>query len=144
MNLAPSGATATDVEPAKGVFVGNRWRPSRSGKTIDVVAPATGSLFARIAQGDAGDVNDAVAAARKAFAEGAWGRLAPVERGRLLLKLGQMILDQADALALIEARDTGKPMKQARADIAACARYFEFYGGAADKLGGETIPFLNG
>ena len=63
---------------------------------------------------------------------------------RLLTKLGGLILDHFDELAEIEAMDTGKPMKQARNDITACARYFEFYGGAADKIHGDTIPFLTG
>lgn len=130
--------------PAKGVFIDNRWRPAHSGATIDIVAPAEGRAFARIAAGDAADIDAAVAAARHAFEEGAWGRLSAVERGRLLSKLGFAILDHADELTALEARDCGKPMRQARADILACARYFEFYGGAADKLHGETIPFLPG
>jgi aldehyde dehydrogenase (NAD+) len=129
--------------PAKGIFVDNRWRPSHSGRSIEVHDPATGKVFAEIAAGDATDVEAAVMAARRAF-EGVWSRLAAAERGRLLSRFGQAVLDHADELAALEAQDTGKPLKQARADIAACARYFEFYGGAADKLHGETIPFLNG
>jgi aldehyde dehydrogenase (NAD+) len=132
------------VEPAKGVFINNRWQPCDSGKTIDVYAPAEGKVFARIASGDARDIDLAIAAARRAFTEGPWGRLTAVERGRLLSKLGLLIADHEDELTRIEARDTSKPMKQARADIQACARYFEFYGGAGDKFHGETIPFMNG
>lgn len=133
-----------DLTSAKGVFIGNRWLPSQSGKTIDVIAPADGKVFTKIAAGNAADIDAAVKAARLAADEGAWSRMSAVERGRLLLKLSAAISDRADELAQLEARDTGKPMKQARADIAACARYFEFYGGAADKLHGETIPFLPG
>jgi aldehyde dehydrogenase (NAD+) len=143
MTTETAKRTAT-IEPAKGVFIDNRWRPSASGRVVDVYAPAEGKVFARIAAGDAADIDAAVAAARKAHETGAWGRLAAAERGRLLSKLGQIVLDRAEELAVLEARDTGKPMKQARADVQACARYFEFYGGAADKLHGETIPFLNG
>ena len=65
------------------------------------------------------------------------GRMSAVERGRLLSKLAVLVADHAEELALLEARDTGKPMKQARADMVATARYFEFYGGAADKAGAE-------
>jgi aldehyde dehydrogenase (NAD+) len=133
-----------DLTSAKGVFIGNRWLPSQSGKTIDVIAPADGKVFTKIAAGNAADIDAAVKAARHAADEGAWSRMSAIERGRLLLKLSAAISDRADELAQLEARDTGKPMKQARADIAACARYFEFYGGAADKLHGETIPFLPG
>jgi aldehyde dehydrogenase (NAD+) len=66
------------------------------------------------------------------------------ERGRILTKLGQLVLARIDDLAAIEAMDVGKPMKQARADVLALARYMEFYGGAADKVMGETIPYLDG
>lgn len=134
----------TKIAPAKGIFIDNRWRPSSSGATIDVHAPAEGAVFAQIAAGGAADIDMAVTAARKAFESGGWGRLTAVERGRLLSRLGHLVLDHIDELTAIEARDTSKPMKQARADILACARYFEFYGGAADKFHGETIPFLNG
>ena len=68
----------------------------------------------------------------------------PAEKGRLLAKLAREILDRAEELALTEARDCGKPLRQARADVAACARYFEFYGGASDKLMGDTIPYPTG
>jgi aldehyde dehydrogenase (NAD+) len=100
-------------------------------------------MFARIARGTAPDVDAAVAAARSAFDEG-WGRMPAAERGRLLAQLSEKILEHRAELAELEARDTGKPMKQARADIVATARYFEYYGGAADKLHGEVIPFLEG
>ena len=129
---------------AKGVFVNNRWRPGASGRTVPVVAPAEGRAFAAIAAGNAADVDAAVTAARAAFEDGAWGKMSAVERGRLLSKLAVLVADHAEELARLEARDTGKPMKQARADMVATARYFEFYGGAADKAHGETIPFLPG
>lgn len=128
---------------AKGIFIDNEWRPGSSGQTVAIHAPAEGEPFAEIAAGNDRDVDEAVAAARRAF-DGAWGRLTAAERGRLLARLGHLVLDHADELIALEARDTGKPMKQGRADIEACARYFEFYGGAADKLHGDTIPFLSG
>jgi aldehyde dehydrogenase (NAD+) len=106
-------------------------------------SPSDGKEIGRIARGTAADVDKAVAAARRAF-EGVWGNMAAVERGRLLSKLGALILEHHEELAQIEAADTGKPLTQARTDVTVCARYFEFYGGAADKLHGETIPYLNG
>jgi len=124
-------------------FINGRHVSGRTGETMSVVAPATGEEFTRIACGSAEDVDDAVKAARAAY-EGAWGRLTAAERGRLIAKLGQKVLDRFDELAQTEAQDTGKPMAQARADIEATARYFEFYGGAADKVHGHVIPFLNG
>src|SRR5882672_5435485 len=76
--------------------------------------------------------------------DGAWGKLAPVERGRSLARIAAAIADHADELMLLEARDCGKPLAQARADVTACARYFEFYAGAPDKLHGATIPYPGG
>jgi aldehyde dehydrogenase (NAD+) len=135
---------AAPIPPARGVFIDNRWLPSASGRTLDVVAPAEGQPFAQIASGNAADIDFAVKAARRAFDTGVWGRLTAAERGRLLRRLGEAVEADSENLARLEARDTGKPMSQARSDIAAAARYFEFYGGAADKFHGETIPFLAG
>jgi aldehyde dehydrogenase (NAD+) len=67
-----------------------------------------------------------------------------LERGRILTRLGQLVLEKTEDLAALEAADVGKPLKQARADAIALARYMEFYGGAADKVHGETIPYLDG
>ena len=122
-------------------YIGGAWMAASSGGTIDVLSPSDGRVFSRIADGNAVDIDRAVRAARASFS-GEWGATAPVDRGRILSRLSALILAHADELADIEGRDTGKPMSQARADIAACARYFEFYGGAADKLHGETIPYL--
>ena len=125
-------------------LIGGKLQPASDGRTLDMISPSDGHAFASIARGTRDDVDTAVAAARRAFEEGAWGRMAAVERGRLMAKLGEAILVHHEELAQLEAHDCGKPMKQARADITAAARYFEFYGGAADKFHGETIPFLDG
>jgi aldehyde dehydrogenase (NAD+) len=124
-------------------FIGNRWVAPITGATLPMIDPSDGRPFAAIAFGTAEDIDRAVQAAEHAR-DGIWGRLAPAEKGRLLAKLARAIVDHADELALIEARDCGKPLKQARADAAACARYFEFYGGAPDKLHGATIPYAAG
>ena len=124
-------------------FINNRWVSPASGESIPVIDPSDGQVFETIARGNTADIDQAVSAARAAY-EGEWGRLNAVERGRLMQKLAQTMSDHAEELAQIEARDCGKPLKQARADAAACARYFEFYGGAADKLHGETIPYQPG
>lgn len=129
---------------AQGIFVNNQWRPASTGKSIPVVAPADGVVFAEIAAGGAADIDMAVTAARSAFEGGAWSKMTATERGRLLMRLAQLIEDRAESLATLEAKDTGKPMRLARGDIAALARYFEYYGGAADKMHGEMIPFLDG
>jgi aldehyde dehydrogenase (NAD+) len=124
-------------------FVGNRWIAPAEGATLPMIDPSDGRPFATIASGTAADTDAAVRSARRAFG-GIWGRLAPAEKGRLLAKLARAIDEHADELAQIEARDCGKPLAQARNDVAACARYFEFYGGACDKLHGETLPYPAG
>jgi len=125
-------------------LIGGKWQPASDGRTVDMVSPSDGQAFARIARGSKADVDAAVKAARHAFEEGAWGKMTAVERSRLMMKLGEAILANHEELSELEARDCGKPMKQARADITSAARYFEFYGGAADKYHGDTIPFLDG
>ncbi|HEY1720559.1 MAG TPA: aldehyde dehydrogenase family protein [Magnetospirillaceae bacterium] len=128
---------------AAAILIDGDWRPSASGASIPVIDPSDGQPFTEIAQGNKEDIDRAVASARKAF-EGAWGKITPVDRGRILMRLSRLILDHHKELADLECRDTGKPIQQAQADITACARYFEYYGGAADKLHGETIPYLDG
>jgi aldehyde dehydrogenase (NAD+) len=115
-----------------------------SGERIDVLCPSDGKVFASIPASGAADVDRAVKAARRAFDEGPWAKTPAVERGRLLTRLGQMVEANATELAALESRDTGKPLRQGRADVAAAMRYYEFYGGAADKIHGDTIPFLDG
>ncbi|SCZ06167.1 aldehyde dehydrogenase family protein [Microvirga guangxiensis] len=135
---------AAEIRAAKGAFINNEWVPVSTGRTVPVVAPAEGVVFAEIAASGPADVDLAVKAARAAYESGPWSQLNPIERGRLLQKLGRLILENIDELAALEARDCGKPMRLARGDVEAIARYFEFYGGAADKVHGEQIPFLNG
>jgi aldehyde dehydrogenase (NAD+) len=135
--------TMSTIRARSEILVHGDWRAASSGETIAVVNPSDGQTIGAIARGGAADIDLAVAAARKS-ADGAWGRMPAVERGRLLTKLARAIADRHDVLSLAEAADTGKPARQARADITALARYFEFYGGAADKVHGETLPYLEG
>ncbi|MCB2109682.1 MAG: aldehyde dehydrogenase family protein [Defluviimonas sp.] len=127
-------------DPAE-MLIGGRWRPAS--QTLPVEDPSTGFEIGRIARGRAGDIAEAVAAAEAARA-GDWGRMTATERGRVLARIGRMVRERAEDLALIETTDVGKPLTQARADAQALARYMEFYAGAADKVMGETIPYLDG
>ncbi len=126
-------------DPAS-VYINGRWR--RLGG-LPLENPSTGGAMGEIARGSASEIDEAVAAARSAL-QGDWGRMTATERGRVLTRIGQLVLARVDALAAIEAADVGKPLRQARADAVALARYMEFYGGAADKIMGETIPYLSG
>lgn len=124
-------------------FIAGRWQAAVSGQMLALGDPSTGAELCRIARGQAGDIDHAVAAAQAAL-DGAWGRTPAVTRGRMLARIGQLVLEEIDTLADLEARDVGKPLKQARADVVALARYMEFYAGAVDKIHGSTIPYLEG
>lgn len=125
------------------LFIAGRWRPSASsGKaSLPIEDPSTGETIGTMAAGTAADIDEAVKAAQTAF-RGAWGALNAAERGRILARMGKIVETRIDALAQMEARDVGKPLKQARSDAVVLARYLEFYAGAADKLMGDTIPYL--
>ncbi|MCS4504787.1 NADP/NAD-dependent aldehyde dehydrogenase PuuC [wastewater metagenome] len=137
LDISPDGEAVT-------ILIDNQWRAAAGGGAVAVHAPSDDGAFAQIARGGAAEVDEAVAAARHAFEEGEWGRLTAIERGRLLMRVGELIQANAEELAQLESRDTGKPLSQGRADMVAAARYFEYYGSAADKVHGETIPFLDG
>ena len=129
--------------PIDRCFVGGRWIAPSAGETLPLEDPSRGVAIGSIARGTAPDVDAAVASAERALA-GDWGRLSATERGRLMMRLSERIISRVEELAQIEALDVGKPLRQGRADALAMARYMEFYAGAADKLMGETIPYLDG
>ena len=135
--------TGTISIDSRQLFIGGRWQSAAAGGRLPLMNPSDGTLLGEIARGGAADVDAAVAAAQSAL-DGDWGRLSATERGRLLMKMSALVLEQAGMLAELEARDVGKPLQQGRADALALARYLEFYGGAADKVHGETIPFAAG
>ena len=124
-------------------FIGGVWAACDTGEVLALRNPSDGSILAEIAKGSAADIDRAVAAAESALSSD-WGRAPAAERGRGLARLGQLVLEHQELLAELEARDVGKPLTQARADVVALARYMEFYAGAADKLHGATIPYLDG
>ena len=140
MNVRPDPNLFFD--PSK-CFIGGRWVAPLGADYLDVENPSDGTIIARIPRGQAADIDAAVTAAHAALT-GAWGKTPAAERGRFLSRIGRLVLERVDDLARIEALDVGKPLKQARADATALARYMEFYGGAADKVMGETIPYLDG
>ena len=122
-------------------FIGGVWVAADA--EIEVIDPSTNRSIFSIARGSAADIDAAVKAAQTSL-DGEWGAMSALERGRILIKVGTAVLRYVEDLAKIEAMDVGKPLSQARSDAVALARYMEFYGGAADKITGETIPYLNG
>ena len=137
MSVRPLG-----LDPAR-CFIAGHWQPSMAGQVLGLTNPSDGTALCEIARGQADDIDQAVTAAEAALA-GPWGRSTAAERGRVLHRIGQLVLQHADTLAELEALDVGKPLRQAQADVAALARYMEFYAGAADKVHGATIPYLDG
>jgi aldehyde dehydrogenase (NAD+) len=131
------------LAPEGCVFIDGVWREAAGGGGLPAENPSTGETLGQIAAGGPADIDAAVQAARQALG-GEWGAMAAADRGRLLAAIGRKVAEKADDLARLEALDVGKPLRQARADALALARYLEFYGGAADKLTGETLPFQAG
>ena len=122
-------------------LINGRWVGAASGKTFDVFNPADGSRIARVAEGGAEDINRAVAAARRAFDSGPWAAMTPREKGKMLWRIGDLILANGDELAELESLDNGKPRAVARvADIPLAADLFHYMAGWATKIEGNTIP----
>jgi aldehyde dehydrogenase (NAD+) len=139
-------ATATETVALPQIrqtecFIGGRWTPSASGKTFETIDPATEEVIAQVAEGDAEDIDLAVAAARDALENGPWGRMDARDRGRLMHKLCDLIEEEADELAALESLDNGKPVRDARAaDLPLTIDCLRYYAGYADKIHGQTIP----
>ena len=112
------------------------------GRTTAVIEPATAEPFAEVAEGGAEDARRAVDVAARAFDEGPWTRMSARDRGRVLLRTSFAIRDRLEELARLEARNGGKPISSARAEMEIVANVFEYWGGAATKILGETIPIV--
>jgi len=131
--------TTTAVEQKK-LLINNEWRDASGGKTMDVVNPATEDVCATVASATTDDVDAAVAAARAAL-NGPWGKMSARERGRIVSKLADRLMERADDVARLETLHNGKPIFESRQiEIPAAAECFEYFAGWADKVMGETIP----
>ena len=126
------------------LLIDGELRAAQDGATFVVDNPSTETVVAEIARAGVADLEDAVHAARKAFDEGPWPRLAPFARGRVLQGIADGIRARHDALAELETRCGGKTRANSRNEVDASARVFEYYAGAADKFFGNTIPMGEG
>lgn len=123
------------------MLIGGQWSDAASGKTFATLNPATGEVLAQIAEGDREDIDRAVRAARSAFESGPWHRMTPSERGRAMWKLGDLIEQHSEELALLETLDNGKPLTVSRAgDVPLTADMMRYMAGWATKIEGNTIP----
>lgn len=124
-------------------FFGNEWLPPADGQELILRNPSNNEFICNIARGNKKDIDHAVSLAGDALA-GEWGKTTAAERGRILAVMSKLVLEKVDVLARLESIDVGKPLSQARADALALVRYLEFYAGAADKIHGATIPYMDG
>ena len=122
----------------RGHLIGGDQVPARSGATFETIDPASAEPFATLAAGDAQDVDAAVRAARAA--QPAWAKVDPYDRGLILQRLAELIESAADELAELEARDVGKPLREAQRDIGLAVRTWTYYAGWPTKLTGTTNP----
>ena len=136
------------VTPRK-MLIDGKWIDSASGKTFPVYDPATGNVITQVAEGDTEDIERAVVSARRAFESGPWSGMTPAERGRIIWKIGDLILENADELAELESLDNGKPKKnRAGRGHPAGRRPLPLYGGLGNQALGQHnsiqsgIPYL--
>ena len=128
----------TAIADQYGVLIGGMERDASSGETIDVFDPATGDRLTSVAAATEGDVNEAVDVAQEGFET--WSGYTPAKRCRILNDVARAIRDEKERFARIETLENGKPLSEAIGQIERCARHFEYYGGLADKVEGESIP----
>jgi len=128
------------IATKRQLFIDGRFVDAASGRTFETPNPATGETLATVAEGDAEDIDRAVRAARRAFDDGPWGRMSPSERGRIIWRIGDLILDHVEELAQLETLDNGKPLAIATgADVPLAADLFHYMAGWATKIEGNSI-----
>ena len=137
------------ISAPRQLFINGRWVDAASGQTFETPNPATGQTLATVAAGDAEDINRAVRAARRAFEDGPWSRMTPSERGRIIWRIGDLLLARLDEFAQLESLDNGKPVAvAAAADVPLAADLFQYMAGWATKIEGNTIdisvPYMPG
>lgn len=127
------------ADPPYRHWIDGDWHDAASGRTMESFDPGKGTAFAEFARGDEADVAAAVWSSQRAL-NGVWRRTTPAERGRILTRTAELIRENAERFALVECLDSGKPIGEARVDVASAARSFEYYAGACDKMHGVSIP----
>jgi phenylacetaldehyde dehydrogenase len=131
------------LSKVRPMLINGQWQNAKSGKTFQVLDPATAMHLATVAEGDAADVDAAVRAARAAL-DGPWSRMSASARGRIIHKIGDLIYTHLEELALLESLDNGKPASVARAaDVPLSADMFHYMAGWTTKIEGKTIPISN-
>ena len=140
MATAPAAARERAAAPSRQyrMLIGGEWVPARSGETFETVDPYTGRPWATVPRAGSDDVDLAVRAARSAFED--WGRTIGTERARLMRRLAELIAANASRIAVVESTDNGKLIREMEGQLRGLADYYHYFAGAADKIGGDTIP----
>ncbi|MFY1636871.1 aldehyde dehydrogenase family protein [Solwaraspora sp. WMMB335] len=139
--MTSSLAPLAELEP---FHVDGEWIDPGQRVLIEVRDPASETVISRVAQATAADVDAAVAAATRAYADRRWSGLAPLERTRVLHRLADLLETHQEELAVLETRDNGKPIERSRADTASAARAFRHFAGATSRLTGTVVPIDGG
>ena len=121
-------------------FINGAWVEPASGEYFETDNPYTGEVWAKIARGNAADADQAVRAAKVAFDDGEWGQMRPTQRGKLLVRLAEIIEREATRLGELEVRDNGKLIAEMGAQTKYLAEWYRYYGGLADKIEGAVLP----
>ena len=134
----------SDLRAAAGIIVDGVLVADSQFKTFETLNPASGRPLACLVRGGDAEIELAVRSSAAAFARPSWRQLPTAARGKLLIRISELLLSHMEEFASLESADVGKPIGQARNDVRGAARYFEYYGGMADKVLGATIPVRPG
>src|ERR1700728_4587090 len=137
---ARNSAAKDFLRKPKQLLIGGKWVPSKSGKTFETINPSNEEVLALAAEGDKADVDEAVKVARKAYEDGKWSKIGPHQRARYLLKIADLIEQNADELATLETLNNGMAISLARGMVAGAVDTFRYYAGWSTKIYGETNP----
>ncbi|MER0245402.1 aldehyde dehydrogenase family protein [Streptomyces sp. HSW2009] len=130
---APESRAVVDIAPSYGLFIDGEFREAADGAVFKTLSPASEEVLSEVAQASAEDVDQAVRAARKAFAS--WSALPGSERAKYLFRIARIVQERSRELAVLESLDNGKPIRESRdADLPQVAAHFFYYAGWADKL----------
>ena len=122
------------------MLIDGDWVSASDGAMFDSANPSTGEVWSRVPEATAADVDRAVCAAHRAFKTGPWASMLPSQRGKMLRKLADLLVEKSEHLGRIESIDTGKMLKETRWQAKYIAEFFQFYAGCADKITGEVLP----
>ncbi|MBY0405105.1 MAG: aldehyde dehydrogenase family protein [Cyanobacteria bacterium] len=151
MTITAESTAVTEFKPSEKInqflktprkmLIAGEWVNAVSGKTFDVMNPATGEVIGKVAEGNQQDIDLAVKAARKAFESGPWATITPSERGKLMWRLADLLESHLDEFAELESLDNGKPIQMCKfVDVPLAIDMFRYMAGWATKIEGTTIP----